>query len=229
MALFVVCPRCDRGQVYCGEEHRAAGRLASRRRSNARHQASVEGSADHCDRNRAFRSRQRAISSHVTGHTANNLPSATTFSAAESTPAVMSTSSAPRPAGDQIDAEYDGEIVGGADANATTDHAGREGHRESSPANGLERAPARDGDAARGTVALGGRAPLCCAVCGRAVHFVVRTRPPRRARRRRRSLFYEVGVAARIWGRERSDEQRGLHLPGVDFRDLRELGWGCSR
>jgi hypothetical protein len=44
-----------------------------------------------------------------------------------------------------------------------------------------------------------------------------------------RSLFYEVGVAARIWGHDRQREQRGLHLPGVDFRDLRQLGWGCSR
>lgn len=44
-----------------------------------------------------------------------------------------------------------------------------------------------------------------------------------------RSLFYEVGVAARISRRDLQREQRGLHLPGVDFRDLRELGWGCSR
>ncbi len=44
-----------------------------------------------------------------------------------------------------------------------------------------------------------------------------------------RSLFYEVGVAARVTRRDRRRERRELHLPGVDFRDLRQLGWGWSR
>lgn len=44
-----------------------------------------------------------------------------------------------------------------------------------------------------------------------------------------RSVFYEVGVAARA---ERADRRRGaraLRLPGSDFRDLRQLTWEWAR
>jgi hypothetical protein len=44
-----------------------------------------------------------------------------------------------------------------------------------------------------------------------------------------RSLFYEVGVAARITRRDRRRAERGLHLAGGDFRDLRQLHWEWSR
>lgn len=44
-----------------------------------------------------------------------------------------------------------------------------------------------------------------------------------------RSLFYEVGVAARVTRREDRRAERRLHLPGGDFRDLRQLHWEWSR
>jgi hypothetical protein len=65
MAIFVICSRCDRGQVYCREEHRDAARLVYRRRSNVRHQASDDGLADHAQRNRELRERQRAKAAGV--------------------------------------------------------------------------------------------------------------------------------------------------------------------
>jgi hypothetical protein len=43
-----------------------------------------------------------------------------------------------------------------------------------------------------------------------------------------KSVFYEVGVAARL-SRERRRAARALRLPGGDFRDLRQLGWEWSR
>lgn len=43
------------------------------------------------------------------------------------------------------------------------------------------------------------------------------------------SLFYQVGVAARVARREQRRAERALHLPGGDFRDLRQLGWEWAR
>lgn len=42
-----------------------------------------------------------------------------------------------------------------------------------------------------------------------------------------RGVFFEVGVAARVGRGVR--RERGLRLSGVDFRDLRQLGWEWSR
>lgn len=42
------------------------------------------------------------------------------------------------------------------------------------------------------------------------------------------SVFYEVGVAARMSAAGRR-AARGLRLPGSDFRDLRQLTWEWSR
>jgi hypothetical protein len=118
--VFFVCECCDQGQVYCGPEHRDAGRRASRRRSNAVHQASEEGREDHRDHNEAYRKRRReareaalAIApeeqpaadpapslSSVTGHPAEKLPSAATLAPAESAPAVTRTT-APLLAGER--------------------------------------------------------------------------------------------------------------------------------
>lgn len=44
-----------------------------------------------------------------------------------------------------------------------------------------------------------------------------------------RSVFYEVGVAARGERAERRRRARTLHLPGADFRDLRQLTWEWAR
>lgn len=119
MAIFHVCPCCDRGQVYCSDEHRDLGRLASRRRSNAAHQASELGREDHAQRNRAYRARQREIAARVTGHPADNLLSDAIVAPAESALVVTSTPSASLSSGDEID-EHAGEIVrGAADAGGT--------------------------------------------------------------------------------------------------------------
>lgn len=44
-----------------------------------------------------------------------------------------------------------------------------------------------------------------------------------------RSVFYEIGVAARATRRDRRAGERQLRLAGGDFRDLRQLHWGWSR
>jgi hypothetical protein len=45
-----------------------------------------------------------------------------------------------------------------------------------------------------------------------------------------RSVFYEVGVAARVSRADRRRADRGLHLAdGGDFRDLRQLTWEWAR
>jgi hypothetical protein len=45
-----------------------------------------------------------------------------------------------------------------------------------------------------------------------------------------RSLFYDVGVAARVSRADRRRAERVLHLAGGgDFRDLRQLGWEWPR
>lgn len=44
-----------------------------------------------------------------------------------------------------------------------------------------------------------------------------------------RSVFYEVGVAARLSRAERRRGERALHLAGGDFRDLRQLTWEWAR
>lgn len=45
-----------------------------------------------------------------------------------------------------------------------------------------------------------------------------------------RSVFYEVGVAARVSRADRRRGERVARMPGVgDFRDLRQLTWGWAR
>jgi hypothetical protein len=45
-----------------------------------------------------------------------------------------------------------------------------------------------------------------------------------------RSLFYEVGVAARVARADRRRAERAVHLGGGgDFRDLRQLTWEWAR
>lgn len=40
-----------------------------------------------------------------------------------------------------------------------------------------------------------------------------------------RSVFYDVGIATRLPPRERRRAAEAVRLQGVDFRDLRQLGW----
>jgi len=44
-----------------------------------------------------------------------------------------------------------------------------------------------------------------------------------------RSLFYEIGVAARSSHRDRRGGERGLRSMGGDFGDLRQLNWEWAR
>jgi len=59
-AIFYLCRRCDRGQRYCGPHCREKALRLQRRQANRRHQQSPEGRADHRDRQRDYRRRQRA-------------------------------------------------------------------------------------------------------------------------------------------------------------------------
>jgi hypothetical protein len=59
-AVFYLCPHCDRGQRYCSFRCREKSRRLQRREANRRHQQSPEGRADHRDRQREYRKRQRA-------------------------------------------------------------------------------------------------------------------------------------------------------------------------
>ena len=57
---FFVCRKHYRGQSYCGDTCRAGARAASARAARRRHQRSDAGRLDHRDRQRAYRTRQRA-------------------------------------------------------------------------------------------------------------------------------------------------------------------------
>ena len=220
----MVCACCDRGQVYCCQGHRELGRSASRRRSNARHQASEEGLLDHAQRNREYRRRKRGVTGRVMGQSADNLHSIVIVAPAENAPVVASTMSAPLRPGD--DDEHACKAVGRTDADAGPDHAGLEGYRQGGPAAELERAPAGDSDAARRALAVSERAALRCAVCGRALRFVRLARPARRARVRRAQRFLRGRRRARLSRAERRRKERALYLQGGgDFRDLRQLTW----
>lgn len=59
-AVFYLCPHCDRGQRYCSSRCREKSRRLQRRAANRRYQQSPEGRADHRDRQREYRKRQRA-------------------------------------------------------------------------------------------------------------------------------------------------------------------------
>ena len=58
--VFVVCRECDRNRrKYCSEVCSEAAVRQSQREARRRHQQSEEGLADHRDRNRKWRARQR--------------------------------------------------------------------------------------------------------------------------------------------------------------------------
>src|SRR5262249_38407030 len=145
-----VCGCCDRGQVYCGPEHRDAGRRASCRRSNALHQGSPEGREDHQAHSREYRRRLKetrdalgdvAVEERapwgfwggVRDHPVEEVAFVGTRARVESAPAVMTTT-APPSAGEGRDGYDDREAVRGADADALAHDAGAERHRQGDPA-----------------------------------------------------------------------------------------------
>jgi hypothetical protein len=58
-AVFHVCRRCDRWQIYCGDSCSGVGGRASRRAAARRYQASLAGRRDHAARQAAYRARQK--------------------------------------------------------------------------------------------------------------------------------------------------------------------------
>lgn len=94
--MFLICPHCDRGQVYCGVFCRKLARRVKHRVANRRHQQSEEGRLDHIDRQAAYRKRkalarsQAATTESVTDHTSAPDPSCATLP-------VTASASAPRP------------------------------------------------------------------------------------------------------------------------------------
>lgn len=67
-----VCPRCDRGQRYCGARCRSLSRLRIARLARAKHRRSEEGRLDHRDAERRRREQRRAA--HVADPRSENLP-----------------------------------------------------------------------------------------------------------------------------------------------------------
>ena len=60
-ALVVVCPRCDRGQIYCSRDCAARARRASQRAAGRRYQASRRGRFAHAARARRYRARRNIV------------------------------------------------------------------------------------------------------------------------------------------------------------------------
>jgi hypothetical protein len=57
--VFYVCPRCDRGQIYCRRACAKAARVVSLREIRRRHERSPEGRRDHAARQAAYRARHK--------------------------------------------------------------------------------------------------------------------------------------------------------------------------
>lgn len=57
-AVFYMCSRCDRGQVYCGQLCRDTGKRARRREAQRRYQQSYAGRRDHAARQANYRAKR---------------------------------------------------------------------------------------------------------------------------------------------------------------------------
>jgi len=64
--MFFVCPHCDRGQRYCGDECRQRSRLEQIRAASRRYQRSSEGRQGHWDRQRSYRQRKAIAATTLT-------------------------------------------------------------------------------------------------------------------------------------------------------------------
>jgi hypothetical protein len=57
----IVCPPCDRGQIYCSGTCAQQARRDRQREARRRHQATPRGRAMHAVRNRRYRARKRCV------------------------------------------------------------------------------------------------------------------------------------------------------------------------
>jgi hypothetical protein len=60
-AQVLICPRCDRGQIYCNGGCAHEARRQKRREAGRRYQASAKGRAAHALRARRHRARQKSV------------------------------------------------------------------------------------------------------------------------------------------------------------------------
>ena len=165
--VFAVCARCYVGQRLCGEACREAGKRGARRRD----QRSVEGAADHRDRNRAYRVRR-----HERGRVMDvppvNLAAEASVAARDDGP-VSKEDSARRVAESNDHGRATTGGSSGSDAVRDADRgdggAGRDPSGSSRPDG--PSAPARSGDVPRGARALAPQASDGCIVCGRRGQF----------------------------------------------------------
>lgn len=165
--VFAICARCYAGQRLCGEACREAGKRAARRRE----QGSVEGAADHCDRNRAYRVRCRERE-RVMDVPPVNLAAEVSVAARDDGP-VSKEDSARRVAESNDHGRAATGGSSGSDAVRDADRgdggAGRDPSGSSRPDG--PGAPARSGDVPRGARALAPQASDGCIVCGRRGQF----------------------------------------------------------
>lgn len=56
-AQVIICPHCDRGQIYCSSECSAAARFQSCRAAEKRYQLTLKGKMMHAMRQRRYRAR----------------------------------------------------------------------------------------------------------------------------------------------------------------------------
>jgi hypothetical protein len=57
----LICRRCDRGQIYCGQDCALEVRRSRQREARRRYQASERGRQMHADRSRQYRARGRRV------------------------------------------------------------------------------------------------------------------------------------------------------------------------
>lgn len=57
----VVCPRCDRGQIYCASGCSSEARRESKRAAGARYQSTRAGRFAHAERSRQYRARHKIV------------------------------------------------------------------------------------------------------------------------------------------------------------------------
>lgn len=86
LAVFFLCPRCDRGQRYCSLACRGQARLHQRRCANRRYQQSKEGREDHRDRQQEYRRRQAQARVTDQGSLSVTCPALSTCGPVEASP-----------------------------------------------------------------------------------------------------------------------------------------------
>jgi hypothetical protein len=91
-----ICPRCDRGNVYCGDECATIRRRESIEGARRRYESTLRARRLHAARQQRYRERQRAAQREVTDHRPPAVaPSATLAADADEAPAATPTLTRP--------------------------------------------------------------------------------------------------------------------------------------